>query len=62
MNRHKYPIQWLQQKADEHTAYIAELRRIVGELKQEIDRLEETKANRTGRKKATIGESMGQIQ
>ena len=50
MNRWTYPVQWMQQKIDDHQAYLEKLHAIVDELKKEVIRLEEEKANRAGRR------------
>ena len=50
MNRWSYPMQWMQQKMDEHFAYLERLHKITDELREEIKRLDEEKANRAGRR------------
>ena len=50
MNRWSYPIQWAQQKLDEHQVYLENLHKVVDELRAEIKRLDDEKANRAGRR------------
>ncbi len=50
MNRWSHPVQYLQQTIDRHEAYIKELHKTVGKIKNELERLEQVKADRKGRK------------
>ena len=50
MNRWAFPVQWTQQKIDEHQVYLEKLHKITDELMKEVARLDEEKANRAGRK------------
>ena len=51
MNRWTHPVQWMQSVLDRHESYIKDLHKTVHKLRQEIDRLEEQKADRAGRKR-----------
>ena len=54
MNRWTHPVQWVQSVIDRHEAYIKELQKTTAKLKEEIDRLDQSKANRAGRKPVSL--------